>query len=212
MRLPKESFLFPVARHTTQNLSHSDKWKIMKLTSTFRYFSILIFLVLGFNWTVQANEEKKQESINPTISLPVHSHETKPEGSEHKKEGSASHSNKALPPCKGSYSKIHWTDCRGLKKAYNGPQFVGQSYEGDFKEGRPHGSGEIKYIDGTRFVGSFEMGVREGKGTEYAKDGSLTLEGFWRTGVLVNIVQGAPQTSHSEKGSTEPKEGSTKNH
>jgi len=184
----------------------------MKFALICRYVLIFGLFVFGFNLSVQGNEVKKEEATQPVISSHEHSEGAKiaPEG--HKNEGHENSKNEALPPCKGGYSKIHWTGCRGLKKEYNGPHFVGQSYEGDFKEGRPHGRGEIKYIDGTRFAGSFELGIREGKGAEYAKDGSLTLEGFWRAGVLVKIVQGAPKDSHAEKESAEVKEGPKKSH
>lgn len=94
-----------------------------------------------------------------------------------------------LPPCKGSYSKIFWTECVGLKTSYNGPHFFGSSYNGEFKEGRPHGHGEMINHDGTRFVGDFEMGVRDGAGAEFAKDGTLIVEGFWRAGVLVKTFK-----------------------
>jgi hypothetical protein len=50
----------------------------------------------------------------------------------------------------------------------------------------------MKYHDGSRFVGSFEMGVRDGPGVEYAKDGSLVREGFWRAGVLVRTFKIGP--------------------
>ena len=94
-----------------------------------------------------------------------------------------------LPMCKGSYSKVRWTECHGIKREFNGPHFEGQSYDGEFKEGRPNGHGDMRYHDGTRFIGIFEMGVRDGAGAEYAKDGSLIREGFWRAGVLVKTLR-----------------------
>jgi|APCry1669189733_1035249.scaffolds.fasta_scaffold02285_5 hypothetical protein len=115
------------------------------------------------------------------------------------KESGGTEAKKQLPPCKGSYSKVKWTECRGVKREYNGPNFVGQSYEGDFLQGRPHGQGDMRYHDGTRFVGAFEMGVRDGPGTEYAKDGSLIREGFWRAGVLVKTYKTGAATSEGNK-------------
>jgi hypothetical protein len=104
-------------------------------------------------------------------------------------EGGLKEKSKLLPNCPGSYSKVAWNNCRGIRKEYNGQHFIGQSYSGEFKEGRPNGHGEFIYHDGTRFVGEFEMGIRDGRGTEYAKDGSLIREGYWRAGVLVKTYR-----------------------
>ena len=106
---------------------------------------------------------------------------------------------KVISVGKGSYSKVRWTECRGVKREYNGPHFIGQSYEGDFKEGRPHGHGDMRYHDGTRFVGVFEMGVRDGAGTEKAKNGDLIREGYWRAGVLVKTTKTGPIVSQGGK-------------
>jgi len=45
-------------------------------------------------------------------------------------------------------------------------------YEGDIKNGCPHGNGKCYYTDGTWFEGKFAWGNRMG-GTHYAADGKV---------------------------------------
>ncbi len=153
----------------------------------------------GYGTDALAKEEVPLEIAKPALAVSdlkeALQERTQSEGS---KEG-GTETQKQLPLCKGSYSKVRWTDCRGVKREYNGPHFIGQSYEGDFKEGRPHGHGDMRYHDGTRFVGVFEMGVRDGAGTEYAKNGDLIREGYWRAGVLVKTTKTGPVVSQGGK-------------
>jgi hypothetical protein len=61
----------------------------------------------------------------------------------------------------------------------------GNSYEGEFRNGKPHGSGTYIYRDGTRFSGQFVDGVRTGLGTEYDRAGVIVRSGEWRLDELV---------------------------
>lgn len=171
----------------------------MKLNLYSALFIGLNLFNCGFGTVVLAKEEVPLEVAKPAIAVTdlkeTLQERTAPEGS---KEGGVEFL-KQLPLCKGSYSKVRWTECRGVKREYNGPHFIGQSYEGDFKEGRPHGLGDMRYHDGTRFVGVFEMGVRDGAGTEYAKNGDLIREGYWRAGVLVKTTKTGPIVSQGGK-------------
>lgn len=190
----------------------------MKLNFYLRFLLGFFSLSAFFNMNAFSKEEVPLESARPSLSVSQtresprepakeggqseNIKEVKEPAKEGGKEQTASDTPKQLPPCKGSYSKVKWTDCRGVKREYNGPHFVGQSYDGEFRSGRPHGQGDMKYHDGSRFVGSFEMGVRDGPGVEYAKDGSLVREGFWRAGVLVRtfkIGPGAGEGGREEK-------------
>lgn len=66
----------------------------------------------------------------------------------------------------------------------------GNSYEGEFRNAKPHGSGTYSYRDGTRFTGQFVDGVRMGRGTEYDRAGVIVRSGEWR---LDELVRGDPK-------------------
>ena len=177
----------------------------------YHFFLVYAFLISIFSMslTASAKEESSKENKASTPPIAEVKEASKDAGSkEGGKEGGKEQSREGtkegakegakdgegnaasqLPMCKGSYSKVRWTECHGIKREFNGPHFEGQSYDGEFKEGRPHGHGDMRYHNGTRFVGNFEMGVRDGAGVEYAKDGSLIREGFWRAGVLVKTFR-----------------------
>jgi hypothetical protein len=163
---------------------------------------------------VSAKETVSNENLKPELSSQFKDSESiksDPGQAHSKEEGASAEAKKeALPPCKGSYSKIAWTECVGTKKQYNGPHFVGDSYEGEFKEGRPHGKGEMKYLDGHRFVGIFEMGVRDGPGAEYDKKDNLIVQGYWRAGVLVKVIQGSEASLSAHEEPRESHQGANK--
>jgi len=195
----------------------------MKLFHPSRFFLGFLFSFAVLVGNAFSKEESPLENARPPISAPQGKEAPKEapkeaakdankeagpvEGSKELKESAVeggkeqvgADTPKQLPLCKGSYSKVKWTECRGVKREYNGPHFIGQSYDGEFRSGRPHGRGDMRYHDGTRFVGSFEMGVRDGPGVEYAKDGSMIREGFWRAGVLVKTYRTGPAASQANK-------------
>ena len=182
----------------------------MKMKNNLTTLALLLALPLGLITSSFAKEEAPLESASKSIVPSGQNKEvtkemgsgkevTKEVGKEEGKDTPSTEVSKPLPMCKGSYSKVRWTECKGVKRQYNGPHFIGQTYDGEFKEGRPHGHGDMTYHDGTRFVGVFEMGVRDGPGTEYAKNGALIREGFWRAGVLVKTYR----TGDGKEGSKE---------
>ena len=57
----------------------------------------------------------------------------------------------------------------------------GSSYEGEHRNGTPHGSGEQTWPDGKRFRGDFRNGLPHGFGTMAWPGGDL-LESQWRNG------------------------------
>jgi hypothetical protein len=181
----------------------------------FKTYPLILLLISATLITgVSAKETASSEGIKTEPSSQAKEAElTKSESAQSpsKEEGASAESKKeALPPCKGSYSKIAWTECVGTKKQYNGPHFVGDSYEGEFKEGRPHGKGEMRYLDGHRFVGTFEMGVRDGPGAEYDKKDNLIVQGYWRAGVLVKVIQGSEASLTNREESKEAHQGAIK--
>ena len=85
----------------------------------------------------------------------------------------------ALPPCGVSLFSVFF-DCRGTAGYRDGRS--GFWYEGDFKNGKFHGSGEIDFLDGAisvdlvRFVGEFRDGTPF-KGKMYYRGGGDTYDG-----------------------------------
>jgi hypothetical protein len=86
-----------------------------------------------------------------------------------------------LPRCQGEYSAQTWTDCYGSRKILNG-----DSYSGEYKYGKAHGSGTYLNADGTKYIGQYQMGKRSGKGTEYTVSGLVNKEGEWDNGEFIN--------------------------
>ena len=60
---------------------------------------------------------------------------------------------------------------------------IGYRYEGEFKEGRKDGRGTYTYPDGRGYTGEFKKGWEDGKGIQTYADGSK-LEGEFRQGIL----------------------------
>lgn len=63
----------------------------------------------------------------------------------------------SLPPCRGDVSK--WSDCFGSAAYPNG-----DTYHGEFKDGKFHGTGVFASSSGSNFVGSYILGKRNGLG------------------------------------------------
>ncbi|XP_041755910.1 MORN repeat-containing protein 4-like [Coregonus clupeaformis] len=49
---------------------------------------------------------------------------------------------------------------------------TGEEYHGDWKEGRRHGMGQLKFSDGTCYTGQFENGLFHGSGVLLFPEGS----------------------------------------
>jgi serine/threonine protein kinase len=81
-----------------------------------------------------------------------------------------------LPPCKEPFVVNAWTDCVG-KVAYPN----GDSYVGDFKNGKFDGQGKYIYVNGDRYEGGYRNGVSEGQGTYIFANGEKYV-GQWLNG------------------------------
>lgn len=57
-------------------------------------------------------------------------------------------------------------------------------FEGQCKDSEPHGFGRLINQHGMYYVGFFNMGARNGFGTEYNPDGSVFLKGTWKNNVF----------------------------
>lgn len=57
------------------------------------------------------------------------------------------------------------------------------SYQGECKNGLPHGYGVMSFPDGQRYKGSFKEGLRNGQGTHFFPDGER-IEGVWVEGQI----------------------------
>jgi len=66
--------------------------------------------------------------------------------------------------------------CKGIKTWKDG-----NSYEGEFKYGEPHGWGTFEWADGAVYIGEFQLGLRHGHGQQTFANGD-TFAGDWRDG------------------------------
>jgi len=81
----------------------------------------------------------------------------------------------SLPKCEGD-DTTKWNNCEGTW-IKNGGKF-----EGEYKDGLPHGKGIFTFPDGTEFVkyvGEFRNNVVEGRGTMTFANGAI-YEGEWK--------------------------------
>ena len=71
---------------------------------------------------------------------------------------------------------------------------VSGNYTGHIVNGKPDDpKGEMVYRYGTRFVGSYEKGIRNGYGTCYNDDGTIRYQGHWKDGQFIgDDDKGAP--------------------
>lgn len=56
-------------------------------------------------------------------------------------------------------------------------------YQGEYKNNRKHGKGTYEYINGIKYVGQYVDGNKEGFGTLYNGDGSVSYEGSFKKGL-----------------------------
>ena len=61
----------------------------------------------------------------------------------------------------------------------------GDSYVGEFKDGNYDGQGTYVFASGNRYVGEFRDDKFHGFGIEYSRDGSVSRQGRWAAGSLV---------------------------
>ena len=88
----------------------------------------------------------------------------------------------SLPPCPGSYDKTTWTDCVGKTILETGtpPDNIGDEYEGEFQNGKPHGDGTLRGIKNSKYkyVGQWKNGGSHGKGASTYANGSKYVGGY----------------------------------
>ena len=77
----------------------------------------------------------------------------------------------SLGPCTGNPS--NWTNCFGTFTDVNG-----NSYDGEFEYGKPHGQGESTLASGNRYVGEHKHGLFSGQGTYTPANGGKYVGEF----------------------------------
>jgi hypothetical protein len=81
----------------------------------------------------------------------------------------------SLPSCQGNDSS-KWNNCFGKWSSSNGDTFVGE-----YKDGKRHGQGTYTYATGNKFVGEYIDDQPNGQGSFFGFDGSVGL-GEWKDG------------------------------
>ena len=87
----------------------------------------------------------------------------------------------------------------------------GDRYQGNFLDGRPHGSGVMNYADGKKYIGNWKRGLRDGLGWLYAADGATIYYGHWKgdepsaMSIPRTAVPAEPLAKPSERTSPSPK-------
>jgi hypothetical protein len=84
-----------------------------------------------------------------------------------------------LPRCSGLLSPwafLVWTECLGTYEFEDGGK-----YEGEFKNGKPHGNGTWTFASGDRYDGGYKEGLHHGRGTLTSANG-FKYVGDWKNG------------------------------
>ena len=96
-----------------------------------------------------------------------------------------------LPNGHGTYIRISGEIHEGEYKdnKLNGQGILtfanGDKYVGEFKDGRRNGQGTLNYANGEKYVGEWKDAQRNGQGVEYASNSTVTKQGRWENGILV---------------------------
>lgn len=88
--------------------------------------------------------------------------------------GNSSYAQSKLPSCSGSFFETLWTNCLGTQISSDGTKYVGE-----FIDGKRDGQGVLTYPDGRQYSGGFKNNMFEGLGT-------FTSEGKKFTGQFAN--------------------------
>lgn len=83
-----------------------------------------------------------------------------------------------LAQCPGPFDIATWTNCIGAVSGSNSAT-AGQSYVGEFKDGKFHGKGTYTLPDGRKYVGDYMDGKPNGQGTFTWRDGTKYI-GQWK--------------------------------
>ncbi len=62
----------------------------------------------------------------------------------------------------------------------------GNRYSGDWRDGKADGQGTMNYADGTKYVGEWKSSLAHGKGILYDVDGTILFSGIWDLGKMVS--------------------------
>jgi hypothetical protein len=78
-----------------------------------------------------------------------------------------------LPACQGSNTS-YWSNCFGSKTDPSGTKYVGE-----FKGGKRNGQGTFIFANGNKYVGEWMEDKYNGLGAIYSSTGTTILEGIW---------------------------------
>lgn len=78
-----------------------------------------------------------------------------------------------LPACQGSNTS-YWSNCFGSKTDPSGTKYVGE-----FKIGKRNGQGTFIFANGNKYVGEWMEDKYNGLGAIYSSTGTTILEGIW---------------------------------
>lgn len=89
---------------------------------------------------------------------------------------------------------------QGFRYLFKDPDGKGDTYEGDWKDNKPHGYGLKRWKDGSYYQGEWVEGQQEGKGhaqffseDEFSRDG--LIEGYWKGGSPIEGIFYFPESS-----------------
>ena len=83
-------------------------------------------------------------------------------------------------------------ECKSQKAHGKGKAVGEDTYEGEFKNGYPEGTGKYSWKNGSWYEGGFKNGVKEGDGIMHiitASQKDSTVTGFWRKGAYVGLYE-----------------------
>lgn len=92
-----------------------------------------------------------------------------------------------IPPCPSSPSSEKWNGCIGTLRFADGSKYVGE-----FKNGKRNGRGTYSSLSGERYEGDWKDDRRNGFGYEWAANGSITKVGRWADGMYVGSTPLVP--------------------
>jgi hypothetical protein len=61
----------------------------------------------------------------------------------------------------------------------------GNRYSGDWKDGKANGYGTMNYADGSKYVGDWKFSLAHGRGTLFDPDGTVIFSGIWDMGKML---------------------------
>ena len=99
-----------------------------------------------------------------------------------------------LPNGHGTYIRLNGEIHEGEYKnnKLNGQGAItfanGDKYFGEFKGGQRNGQGTFTYANGKKYVGEFKDGEPNGEGIEFSYTGSVSRQGVWSNGNLVQSL------------------------